>query len=132
MNYLLLSKFLILRNEQEIEEIIKSAKTPAKITSPTNLYLSSIPDYALSPEDKKYIEIQDKNRLKKYKEASEAAAKKIAQKPNELSDALKNLKDQQKKLKELNQNYKLDTVDSVAQKPKPKPVEKHSPVNFPQ
>lgn len=102
---------MFVRDEKEIERLIDSFQkttsknaTPLLIeTRPVSLY-STLPD--LSQNDDNYIEQQDKNRMKKFQDASKKIAKKITEKQTDnLLSSVETLKEHQNTLKEQNLGY---------------------------
>jgi hypothetical protein len=85
---------LYLRNEQEIENIIKSNENK-NILSPSNFYLNF---QGLSIDDQSYLEYQDKARLLKFKNISQKAKAKFVE-PNKFIKNLNELKESREELK---------------------------------
>ena len=88
---------------KELDQLVDPNEPLAKqILSPSEFFLSK---EDMSPDELSYLDTQDKLRRRVYQETARRVAKRVADKPKVVSDSLKELKEQTRVLKEVNQQY---------------------------
>ena len=85
-------------------------------------------DLIFSPEDKQYIQEQDRIRRRLYEDAKRGAEREISKKKTLESVSIKNLKNQQKILKEESNKYKIDKNKIEFESIQKTPIEKAQPL----